>query len=326
MCVNSNYMNESIKASRQKGETYIGIPSGSLHQHTIKLLIDAGLLKEHPGREYEVSSTNPDIVFRILDRIDMGRSVVQGVVDAGITGKDYLAETGTLGDVRVVDEFTFSKQTRGPSRLVLASRPDICATVNDCKGLAIATEMPNLTKQMLVKNFGFTEADLANIVKTHGKTENSVPFGSAVAFTDITETGDTLRANGMVELATLFESSPQLVANHDSLKSPNIVTAIEEFATRLRAALEHEVAPQTLLEMNVPIGLKDKILALLPTAKAADVIPTDKSDWVAITTLVPQEGLRDLMYKLLEAGADDIVETATGFTINQKMRVRIGDR
>lgn len=316
-------MRNCISECRQQGKTYIGIPSGSLQQHTIQLLIDAGLLEENPGRKYEVPSTVPDAVFRILDRIDMGRRVIQGVADAGITGRDYLAETGTLDDVAIIDEFTYSKQTRQPSRLVLASKPDIRSSIDQCKGSVIATEMPNLTQKMLAEKFGFQKEDLANIERTNGKTETSVPFGSADAFTDITETGSTLRANGMVELGTLFESSPQLFANRESLKLPNVVRAIEEVATRFRAALEHEVAPQILLELNVPISQKDAILRMLPTAKAADVVPTANADWVVITTLVPEEGAKALMYKLLEAGADDIYDNKSGFTLNQKMRVRV---
>jgi len=317
-------MNENIAACRQPGKIYIGIPSGSIYQHTVQLLIDAGLLTEHPGRTYEVHSTNPDVYFRVLDRIDMGRRVIQGVVDAGITGGDYLAETGTLDGVDVLDEFAYSKQTRGRSRLVLASRPDVCTTVEQCKGGTIATEMPNLTRRILHDQFGFSDDDLRSIEQTHGKTETSVPFGCARAFTDITETGATLRANGMVELATLYESSPTLVANREALRKSRIMRAIEEVATRFRAALAHEVFPRTLLAMNVPAAWVSKILAILPSAKAADVVPTTQRGWVAITTLVPQDGIQALMYKLLVAGADDIVDAATGLTMNQEMRKHNG--
>ena len=316
-------MESCIADCRQPGRTYIGIPSGSLQQHTVQLLIDAGLLTEHPGRTYEVPSTIPDVYCRVLDRIDLGRRVIQGVVDAGITGGDYLAETDTLSDVEVIDEFNYSKQTRGRSRLVLASRQYVCSTVEQCKGGVIATEMPNLTRKILGAQFGFSADDLSRIERTHGKTEATVPFGAACAFTDITETGATLRANGMVELATLYESSPTLVANRDALQQSHIVKVIEEVAARFRAALAHEVAPRTLLAMNVPAALVCKILAILPSAKAADVLPTTQRDWVAITTLVPQDGIQALMYKLLVAGADDIVDSATGFTINQGMRVRV---
>jgi ATP phosphoribosyltransferase len=247
--------------------------------------------------------------------------VVSGVLDAGITGTDYLEETGCLRRVEPIADFLYSKQTRKPSRLVLASDPKVCAEIAQCRGRVIASELPRVTRTRLVERFGFGPKE-TRILTTHGKTETAVRDGRADAFTDVVETGNTLRENGLIELGTLMESNPKMVGNRRLLRDPTVVRRIEEVATRLNAALRNEVQPVTLLSFNAPSDRLEEICAAIPTAKAADIVKTRDDRWVSITTQVPREGLMALMYQLLALGADDIVDTSTGFMMDQSMIIR----
>lgn len=312
-------MNEGIAHCRQEGVMYFGVPSGSLLDHTVKLLIAAGLLKENPGRKYEVESELDGVTFRILDRIDIGRLIVMGVVDAGIAPKDYLHETAVNDQVEPIADFVYSKQTRQPSRLVVASKPRLITSIDDCRGAVIASELPNLTKAMLMQKFGFSAEETRNVFQSHGKTEGLVQFGVSKAFTDITETGKTLRENDLVELATLFESNPQLVANRDATENPAFVARIDQLATCFNAALLREVIPTTMLTMNVPRARLDEVLKLLPPTP--DIIPTVDNQVVALTSQVPQQCVQTLMYQLLQCGADKIFDHVSQLTLSQDMRI-----
>ena len=151
---------------------YVGIPSGSLHDQVVRLLEKAG----HPlrkGRLYELTSPyDRDVVFRILDRKEMPRKVAHGIVDCGITGKDYIYEAGMEGEIEVIGDFIFSKRTNKPSRLVLATRPETGITTPEgCAGKTIATELPNLTRRRMKELFGTSEL---NIIHSEGKTEAKV--------------------------------------------------------------------------------------------------------------------------------------------------------
>jgi ATP phosphoribosyltransferase len=296
-------MADRITQCRERGIAYIGIPSGSLGPHTERLLRDAQLLTGDLGRAYEIPSTVAGVVFKIRDRIDMGRLVVSGVLDAGITGTDYLEETGCLRRVEPIADFLYSKQTRKPSRLVLASDPKVCAEIAQCRGRVIASELPRVTRTRLVERFGFGPKE-TRILTTHGKTETAVRDGRADAF------------------GTLMESNPKMVGNRRLLRDPTVVRRIEEVATRLNAALRNEVQPVTLLSFNAPSDRLEEICAAIPTAKAADIVKTRDDRWVSITTQVPREGLMALMYQLLALGADDIVDTSTGFMMDQSMIIR----
>ena len=294
-----------VSECKKEGVTYIGVPSGSLQHHTVQLLIDAGYLLEHPGKKYEiVCAENKQIVFRIIDRIDMARRIVQGVVDAGFTPEDYRRETGIEDDdVEVITDFIYAKQTREKSRLVLASRPELITSIDQCRGASIGTELLNLTQAMLMQQHGFNEDDLTRIEKSNGKTETLVPFGVADVITDVSETGSALRANGMSVIGEpLFRSSPQFVANKETLDEHSEV--FKELIARFRSVLAKEVVPMTMLSMNVPLSLKEAIIALLPKEEAVDVIPTEDPNIIKLQSLVPQLGVQNLMYQLVNAGAN----------------------
>lgn len=211
-----------INAKKEKGKIFIGIPSGSLNKQVIRLCIKAGFLECDPGRNYEITCSNSDIVFRILDRKEMAMEVADGVVDAGITGKDYIFETGYQNQVEEIADYIFSKKSNKPSRVVLVSSPDLIQEIEQTKGQRIATELPNLTRAMMAEKFGFSKKDLRYITRSEGKTEQKLQTGRAKAITDITETGDTIKANGFLELGTIFTSNPQLIGNKESIKDLGI--------------------------------------------------------------------------------------------------------
>ncbi len=321
--VNISFMKDRVDECKQAGVTYIGIPSGSLQHHTVQLLIDAGYLQEHPGKNYEiVCPENPRIIFRIIDRIDMSRRIVRGVVHGGFAPEDYRREMGVTDDqVALLADLPFSKQTRGKSKLVLASKPDLITSIEQCRGESIGTELPNLTRDRLRLLHGFTDQDLARIERSHGKTEELVPFGVTNVITDVTETGSALRANGMSIIGDpLFLSCPQFAANKETVDAHWDV--FQELLTRFRAALDKEVEPMTMIEMNVPVALKNAVLDQLPAAEAVDRIVTEDNGIVVLRSLVPRKGIEHLMYRLLCAGANNIYEDAGKTNMTQEMRPR----
>ena len=196
----NNLSFEKVKAKKEKGKIYIGLPSGSLSKQTIRLCLKAGFLKCNPGRNYEIICSDSDIVFRMLDRKEMAMEVADGVVDAGITGKDYIFETGYDQSVEVISDLIFSKKTNNPSRIVLVSSPELIKNIDDVRGERIATELPNLTKRQMKELYNFSEKDLRNIIRSEGKTEQKLRTGRAKAITDITETGETIQKGVAIKL------------------------------------------------------------------------------------------------------------------------------
>ena len=146
---------------KEAGKLYFGIPSGSLNEQVLRLLEKSGRpLKK--GRQYELMGPYvKDVVFRVLDRKEMAQKVRDGIVDCGITGKDYVYEAGMEQEIEVLGDFIFSKYTNQPSRLVLATRPESgIVTPDDCRGKIIATELPNLTKRRMAELFGVKDLQI----------------------------------------------------------------------------------------------------------------------------------------------------------------------
>ncbi|MEE4253285.1 MAG: ATP phosphoribosyltransferase, partial [Desulfuromusa sp.] len=226
---------------KKKGVLYFGIPSGSLNEQVLRLLAKSGRpLKA--GRQYELQGPyDKDVVFRVLDRKEMPQKVADGIVDCGITGKDYIFEADREREVEVLGDFIFSKYTNQPSRLVLASRPELgIEKPEDCQGKIIATELPNLTRRRMAELYGIEDI---TILHSEGKTEAKVNMGECDAFTDITETGATLKANGNNIVAELFTSNPQLIANRDAIKDITKFEKMEDIRMCIDAALQAEREP-----------------------------------------------------------------------------------
>ena len=290
---------------KKEGVLYFGIPSGSLNEQVMRLLEKSGRpLKK--GRQYELTTSyDPDVVFRVLDRKEMPQKVRDGIVDCGITGKDYVFEAGMEQDVEVLGDFIFSKYTNQPSRLVLASRPELgIENPADCKGKIIATELPNLTKRRMAELFGVEDIQ---ILRSEGKTEAKVNMGECDAFTDITETGATLKANGNNIVAELFTSNPQLIANPEAIKDAAKLEKMEDIRICIDAVLQAEREPVYMVFMDVPTSVLDQVEQMLPSVISPTVSPVVDEAWRSVAVVIRESELNILAPKLLRLGVDGIV-------------------
>lgn len=294
------------KFNKLPNTTYFGVPSGSLNKKTVELLIKAGIIDKDPGRQYEIQSLIENLVLRVLDRKEMPQNVADGVVDFGITGSDYIFEAGQE-NLPVVSDLVYSKTSNKPSRLVLASDPEIIQTIEETRGKRVATELPRLTQAKMVDLCDIKPEEY-ELIASQGKTEAKIKFGMADAYTDITETGSTLRANGFKELITLYYSNPQVIANPEAIQDIGIRELIEEVSLLLLAVLEAEKNPQTYLVMNVPKNKLETILKTLPANVSPTINPLNNPEWVALATLIPAQEAKKMSAKLLQAGARGIIE------------------
>lgn len=302
---------------KKEGVLYFGIPSGSLNEQVLRLLEKSGRpLKK--GRQYELMGPyDMDVIFRVLDRKEMAQKVRDGIVDCGITGKDYVFEAGLELDVEVMGDFIFSKYTNQPSRLVLATRPELgIEKPEDCKGKIIATELPNLTKRRMKELFGL---DDIQIMRSEGKTEAKVNMGECDAFTDITETGATLKANGNNIIAELFTSNPQLIANRDAMQDKAKLEKMEDIRMCIDAVLQAEREPVFMVFMDVPTKVMDEVEEMLPSVVSPTVSPVIDEEWRSVTVVIRESELNILAPKLLRLGVDGIVPIPAPKVFTQDM-------
>ena len=302
---------------KKEGVLYFGIPSGSLNEQVLRLLAKSGRpLKK--GRQYELQGPyDKDVVFRVLDRKEMAQKVSDGIVDCGITGKDYIFEAGREKEVEVLGDFIFSKYTNQPSRLVLASRPEIgIEKPEDCKGKIIATELPNLTKRRMAELYGIEDIQ---ILHSEGKTEAKVNMGECDAFTDITETGATLKANGNNIVAELFTSNPQLIANRESINDPAKLEKMEDIRMCIDAVLQAEREPVFMVFMDVPTAVLPDVEKMLPSVVSPTVSPVVDKEWCSVSVVIRESELNILAPKLLRLGVDGIVPIPAPKVFTQDM-------
>ncbi len=302
---------------KDTNKLYFGIPSGSLHEQVIRLLETSGRPVK-AGRRYELTTPyDQEVVFRVLDRKEMPEKVAKGIVDCGITGKDYVYEAGMEGQVEVVGDFIFSKRTNRPSRVVLATRPETgIESPGDCAGKIIATELPNLTRRRMQELYGVTDI---TILKSEGKTEAKVLMGESDAFTDITETGSTLRENGNVVLADIFTSNPQLLANAASANDGFKREKMEDIRICIDAVLQAEKEPVYMVFMDVPIVSLEAVEAMLPAVVSPTVSPVVDESWRSVSVVIKESELNILAPKLLRLGVDGIVPVSVPKVFTQEM-------
>jgi ATP phosphoribosyltransferase len=296
---------------------YFGIPSGSLNEQVLRLLEKSGRpLKK--GRQYELMGPyDKDVVFRVLDRKEMAQKVRDGIVDCGITGKDYIFEAGLENDVKVMGDFIFSKYTNQPSRLVLATRPELgIVNPEDCKGKIIATELPNLTRRRMMELYGVEDIQ---ILHSEGKTEAKVMMGESDAFTDITETGATLKANGNIIVAELFTSNPQLIANVQALGESTKLEKMEDIRICIDAVLQAEREPVFMVFMDVPTAVLSQVEKMLPSVVSPTVSPVVDEQWRSVSVVIRESELNILAPKLLRLGVDGIVPIPAPKVFTQDM-------
>ena len=281
-----------------------GIPSGSLQNACAELFELAGYRVAFPSRSYYPEIDDPEIDCLLVRAQEMARYVEQGVLDAGITGHDWVRETGA--DVAEVAEFVFAKASRRPSRWVLCVPADSpVRKVADLQGKRVATEVVNLTRRYLA-----ARGVEANVEFSWGATEVKPPR-LADAIVEITETGSSLRANNLRIVDEVLSSTPRLIANHAALRDSWKKTKLDNLALMLASCLASE--GRVGLMMNVRQSRLDAVTAILPALRNPTISNLTDPDWVAISTIIEERAVRTIVPALKAAGATGIVE----FPINK---------
>lgn len=280
----------------------LGIPKGSLEQATVQLFAQAGWEIRASSRNYFPSIDDPEIRCALVRAQEMATYVASGVLDLGLTGLDWILESGA--DVAEVCELVYSKSSDQPARWVLVVPQDSpIQRVEDLEGKRIATELVQFTRRYLHER-GVN----ATVEFSWGATEGKAAEGLVDAIVEITETGSTIRAHGLRIVCDLLQTHTRLVANRAALADPWKRAKIEQVALLLQAALNarHKV----VLSMNVPAASLDPVVALLPSLHAPTVNHLYDRAWVAVETVVDSRQVRDLIPRLRAAGAEGILEYA----------------
>jgi ATP phosphoribosyltransferase len=230
----------------------------------------------------------------------MSRYVESGTLDAGLTGKDWIAENSS--DVHVISDLVYSKVSARPARWVLAVPYDSpIKKIEDLQGKKIATELVEFTRRY------FAERGIDVIVEfSWGATEGKVVSGLADAIVEVTETEATIKAHGLQIIHELMQTNTQLIANHNVWKDPEKREKLEQIALLLKGALLG--GKLVGLKMNVPETLLEDVVSLLPSLNAPTVSPLYRSKWFSVETVVNLDKVRDLIPKLLKNGAEGIIE------------------
>ncbi len=286
-----------MTASKKK--LILGLPKGSLQDSTFDLMKKAGFNIFAASRSYFPSVDDSELTARLIRPQDMSRYVEKGIIDAGITGQDWVEENGS--DVIVVQDMVYAKQSLTPVRWVLAVPNESPAQrAQDLQGKRIATELVNVTRKF------FANRSLSAIVEfSHGATEVKAP-DLVDAIVELTETGSSLRANNLRIIDTVMESITQLIANKESWRDPWKRKKMENLAILLKGAL---IAREKVgLKLNVSRKSLPAVLKILPAMKKPTVSPLAAKGWYALETMVDERQVRQLVPELKRAGAEGIIE------------------
>ena len=277
----------------------LGIPAGSLQEATAGLFRQAGYRITFHSRSYYPAIDDPEIECILIRAQEMARYVQDGVMDAGLTGHDWITEN--RAQVVEVAELVYSKVSRRPTRWVLAvPEGSPIRSPNDRQGKHIATEEVNLTTDYLAQH-----GVQAHVEFSWGATEVKPPR-LADAIVEVTETGSSLRANNLRIVDTILESTPRLIANRESWQDGWKRKKIENLALMLRGAIAAE--GKVGLMMNVPEDRLDEVVEALPALRTPTVSALANGGWIAVNTVIDEAAVRDLIPRLKEAGASGIVE------------------
>jgi len=283
-----------------KDKLKLGLPKGSLQNATIALFKRCGWRINVNGRSYFPEINDDTIECAICRAQEMSRYVESGTVDAGLTGKDWIAENSS--DVHVVEDLVYSKVSARPARWVLAVPYDSQINkLEDLEGKKIATELVEFTKNY------FSQRNIdVNIEFSWGATEAKVVSGLADAIVEVTETGSTIKAHGLRIIHELMQTNTQLIVNHQAWKDPDKREKVEQIALLLKGALLGEELVG--LKMNVPEKQMEKVVAMLPSLNAPTVAHLYQTDWFSVETVVSSSIVRDLIPQLLKNGVEGIIE------------------
>jgi ATP phosphoribosyltransferase len=277
----------------------LGIPKGSLENATIDLFRRAGFTITTSTRSYFPAIDDDEIECMLIRAQEMARYVEDGVLDAGLTGHDWIMETDA--DVERVSDLVYSKQSFKKVRWVLAvPESSSIRSVGDLEGKIIATELVGFTKRYLERN-GVS----AKVEFSWGATEVKPPE-LADAIVEVTETGSSLRANKLRVVETLMESNTQFIANRRSWADAWKRRKIEDVKLLLEGAIA--ALGKVGLMLNVEKANLEKVLAVLPALKNPTISPLANGDWVAVNTILDELTVRTFIPRLKEAGAQGIVE------------------
>jgi ATP phosphoribosyltransferase len=283
-----------------------GIPKGSLEAQTLELLRRSGWRISVDARSYMPKVDDPTLSCRLLRPQEMPRYIADGTLDAGITGRDWVVEN----DVNLVEveSFTYSKVSLAPTRWVLVVPENSpIRRLEQLEGKRVATEMVNFTRRVFAQRKVNVEVEFS-----WGATEAKAADGLVDAAVEVTETGSSLRANGLRIVEELLTSTPVLVASPQSWADEWKQFKIKQVAVLVRGALDAEA--RVGIKMNCARANLARVIELLPSITAPTVAPLYPSatlkgeEWVAVETVISEETVRELFPKLLAAGAVGIIE------------------
>jgi len=277
----------------------LGIPKGSLENATIDLFRRAGFNISTSSRSYFPAIDDAEIECMLIRAQEMARYVEDGVLDAGLTGRDWVAETGA--SVATLADLIYAKQSFGKVRWVLAvPEASPLHTAKDLEGKIIATELVETTRRYLA-----SQGVQAKVEFSWGATEVKPPE-LADAIVEVTETGSSLRANKLRIIETVLESNTQLIANLDSLKDDWKRRKLEDIRMLLEGAIS--ALGKVGLMLNVHRDDLQKVLGVLPALKRPTVSHLSDEEWLAVNTILDETTVRNIIPRLKEAGAQGIVE------------------
>jgi ATP phosphoribosyltransferase len=286
--------------TKEKGlKLKLGLPKGSLQEATVRMFRKAGFYIGINERSYFPSIDDDEIECILFRAQEMSRYVEDGILDVGITGNDWILENSS--NVVKVAELIYAKQSMRPVRWVLAVPQDSrIKKVKDLSGKKVATELVNVTKEFFKKN-----KVKAHVEFSWGATEVKAAVG-VDAIVEVTETGSSLRANRLREVATVCESTTQLIANRKSWMTPAKRDKIENLAMLLKGAIVAE--EKVGLKMNVAKKDLKNVLAILPAMKKPTISNLTDPEWVDVDTIIDEKTVKFLIPKLKKAGAQGLIE------------------
>lgn len=277
----------------------IGLPKGSLQEATFELFRKAGFTIAASGRSYVPHIDDDELEGILIRAQEISRYVEQGILDVGLTGHDWIIESGS--SVEEIADLAYGKQGFRPVRWVLAVPNDSpVKRAEDLEGKRIATEVVNITKKYLAK-----KGVAAAVEFSWGATEVKVPQ-LVDAIVELTETGSSLRAHNLRVVDTLLESTTRLIANRNALTDPWKKAKIGQITMLLKGALAAEA--KVGVKMNVPEKSLAAVGALLPALRRPTVSRLSEEGWCAVETILDEKLFRALVPKLKAAGAEGIIE------------------
>jgi len=279
----------------------LGLPKGSLQEATFKMFRKAGFnVTLSSERSYFPSVDDPEIDLVLLRAQEMSRYVQDGALDCGITGNDWILENKS--EVTRITDLVYAKQSLNKVRWVLAvPEGSRIKSIKGLKGKRIATELVSVTKDYFKKNKIKVAVEFS-----WGATEVKVNAGLIDAVVELTETGRSLKANKLLELATICESTTQFIANINAYKDSWKKTKMEQIALLLKGAIAAE--EKVGLKMNVKKNDLKKVLAILPALKRPTISGLSTEGWFAVETVIDEKVVRTLIPELKKAGASGIIE------------------